>query len=71
MGFFVFKHNLYCRKSEIRAIILTGDEFVNYGVLQTELYKSEYEMGIIGNGDEAILMNVQTYNIYYCHRNIK
>ena len=53
------------------SIILTGDEFVNNGVLQTEPYKSEYEMGIIKNSDEAILMNVQTYNMYYCHRNSK
>ena len=53
------------------SIILTGDEFVNNGVLQTESYKSEYEMGIIKNSDEAILMNVQTYNMYYCHRNSK
>lgn len=53
------------------SIILTGDEFVNNGILQTEPYKSEYEMGIIKNSDEAILMNVQTYNMYYCHRNSK
>ncbi|NLD79131.1 MAG: zinc-ribbon domain-containing protein [Mollicutes bacterium] len=53
------------------SIILTGDEFVDNGILQTEPYKSEYEMGIIKNSDEAILMNVQTHNMYYCHRNSK
>ena len=47
---------------------LTGEEFVNEGVLQTEAYKSEYEMGIINGKDEAILMNVYSYNLYYCYR---
>ena len=50
------------------SIILTGDEFVSDGQLQTELYKSQYEMGIIKDADEAILMNVSTYNMYYCYR---
>lgn len=48
---------------------LTGEEFVSDGVVQTEPYKSEYEMGIINGTDEAILMNVYSYNMYYCHRN--
>lgn len=51
------------------SIKLTGEEFVNDGVIQTEPYKSEYEMGIINGTDEAILMNVYSYNLYYCHRN--
>lgn len=48
---------------------LTGEDFVSDGVVQTEPYKSEYEMGIITGEDEAILMNVYSYNMYYCHRN--
>ena len=53
------------------SITLIGDEYVNDGILQTEPYKSEYEMGIIKDADEAVLMNTKTYNIYYCHRNSK
>lgn len=50
------------------SIILTGDEFVSDGELQSDPYRSEYEMGIIKDADEAILMNFQTYNMYYCYR---
>lgn len=50
------------------SITLTVDKFVNAGILQTQDYKSEYEMGIIKDADEAILMNTGTYNMYYCHR---
>lgn len=52
-------------------IILTGDEFVNNGELQSEVYKSTYEIGILKDTDEAILMNETTYNMYYCYRNDK
>lgn len=53
------------------SIKLIGEEYVNDGVLQTESYISEYEMGIAKNTDEAVLMNIYTYNIYYCYRSDK
>lgn len=61
----------YSGTASYYSIILTGDEFVNNGVLQTELYKTEYKMGIVKNSDEAVMINVQTYNMYYCYRNSK
>ena len=48
---------------------LDGHEFVDEGVLQDQKYKSEYEMGINNVVGEAILINVVTYNMYYCYRN--
>lgn len=48
-------------------IDLVGEEFVNNGVLQDQEYKSQYEMGINKEYGEAILMNVSTYNMYYCY----
>lgn len=49
-------------------IKVNGEEFVDGGKLQTEPYVSEYEMGINEEANEAILMNVKTYNMYYCYR---
>lgn len=56
------------RTANYYSITLKGDEFVNNGVLQTEPYNAKYEMGIIKNKNEAILMNTQTYNMYYCYK---
>ncbi len=47
-------------------IKLTSEEYIVDGELQNEDYISEYEIGI--SNDEAILMNVKTYNMYYCYR---
>lgn len=49
-------------------LTLNGDEFVNNGDLQSEVYNSTYEIGIIKDTAEAILMNTQTYNSYYCYK---
>lgn len=48
-------------------IDLVGEEFVSNGILQDQEYKSQYEMGINEEYGEAILMNVSTYNMYYCY----
>lgn len=48
-------------------VTITGDKYVINGKEQAELYKSKYEMGVNNNGDEAILMNMATYNMYYCY----
>lgn len=48
-------------------IDLIGEEYVNEGVLQEQEYKSQYEIGINEEYGEAILMNVVTYNMYYCY----
>lgn len=48
-------------------INLIGEEFVNEGVLQDQEYKSQYEIGINEDYGAAILMNVATYNMYYCY----
>lgn len=52
---------------EYYTIELYGEEIVSDGVIQTQEYNSEYEMGINEEYDEAILMNVYTYNMYYCY----
>ena len=50
-------------------IKLTGSEYYNEGVKQTEVYASEYEFGItaVGTKKQGILMNTKTYNMYYCY----
>lgn len=54
------------------SLTLNGEEYINNGQLQTEEYKSKYEMGVSKNRDEndnepdAILMNETTYNMYAC-----
>lgn len=48
-------------------IDLVGEEFVSGGLLQDEPYRSQYDMGINEAAGEAILMNVSTYNMYYCY----
>ncbi len=50
------------------SVSLDGEEFVQNGILQTEEYKSQYQMGISTEGSkQAVLMNLTTYNTYYCH----
>lgn len=61
----------YGNNANYYQITLNGEEFVNDGELQSEVYKSKYEMGILKNTDEAILMNVNSYNMYYCYRSDK
>lgn len=61
----------YGKTANYYQIILNGDEFVNNGKLQSEAYKSTYEMGILKDTDEAVLINVNTYNMYYCYRSDK
>jgi len=47
---------------------IIGEEYIYDGVLQTEAYMSEYEMGVnIKEFDSAILTNTKTSNIYYCY----
>lgn len=46
---------------------LDGYEFVSDGELQDEDYVAEYEIGINDEQGEAILMNIYTYNMYYCY----
>ena len=50
-------------------IKLTGSEYYNDGVKQDEPYGSEYEFGItaVDTKKQGILMNVKTYNMYYCY----
>ena len=50
------------------SIKLIGEEYVSEGILQDEEYESKYEMGILNDSNEAILMNIHTYNMYYCFR---
>ena len=49
-------------------IKLNGEEYYNEGKKQDEKYTSEYEFGITGvnTKKQGILMNVKTYNMYYC-----
>jgi len=51
------------------SIKLIGDKYVSDGVIQTEKYSSEYEIGILRDSNEAIMINPYTYNMYYCYRN--
>lgn len=61
----------YGKTANYYQITLNGEEYVNNGELQSEAYKSKYEMGILKNTDEAIIINVNTYNMYYCYRSDK
>lgn len=51
-------------------INLNPNEYVNDGALQSNAYESQYEMGVASSLSEmhgqAVLMNVTTYNLYYC-----
>lgn len=58
----------YANNTNYYQITLNGEEFVNNGKLQSEVYKSKYEMGISKNTDEAVIINVNTNNMYYCYR---
>lgn len=53
------------------SIKLSSDKFVYNGVLQSGTRNSEYEMAIIKNSDEALLINANSYNMYYCYKNGK
>ena len=50
-------------------IKLSGEEYYNEGKKQDEKYSSEYEFGItaVNTKKQGILMNVKTYNMYYCY----
>lgn len=50
-------------------INIDGDEYYNDGKKQDQKYASEYEFGITGvsTKKQGILMNVKTYNMYYCY----
>lgn len=52
------------------SVILNGDEYVNDGILQNEVYKSTYEVAVDEEGT-ALFMNVTTYNMYACYRSDK
>ena len=47
---------------------LTGSEYYNEGVKQSDPYASEYEFGItaVSGKKQGIIMNTKTYNMYYC-----
>ena len=49
-------------------IKLDGEEYYSNGKKQDEKYASEYEFGITGveTKKQGVLMNVKTYNMYYC-----
>lgn len=42
--------------------------FVNYELI-TDEYETQYELAITSDLNEAVLINTQTYNMYYCTRN--
>ena len=50
-------------------IKLTGSEYYNNGIKQSEPYASEYEFGItaVATKKQGIIMNTKTYNMYYCY----
>jgi hypothetical protein len=53
------------------SIILKSEKFVMDGELQKELTDLEYEMGVGTQNDSkgnAVLMNVQSYNLYSCKK---
>ena len=53
------------------SITLNSEEFVEDGKLQTNKYKSQYEMGVgtalSKTRGMAVLINVSSYNMYYCY----
>ncbi len=50
-------------------IKLDGEEYYVNSVKQDQKYASEYEFGItaVNRKKQGILMNVRTYNMYYCY----
>ena len=49
-------------------IQLYGNEFVNDGEVQDTNYQAIYELGINEEQDEAVLVNTEKRNMYYCYR---
>lgn len=49
-------------------INLKSENYVENGVKTTKTYNTTYEMGVNEDEDQAILMNVNSYNMYYCYR---
>ena len=47
-------------------IKLTSTKYVINGEPSTEVYKSEYEIGVEPSSKVAIFMNANTYRMYYC-----
>lgn len=47
-------------------VTLDGIEFVDEGVLQTEKYASQYEIGVSINKESSVIMNTKTSNLYFC-----
>lgn len=50
-------------------ITLKGDEYVDNGIIQDNVYETSYEMAITDSFDEAVLVNEKSYNMYYCYKN--
>lgn len=53
------------------SVKLIGNEFVIDGELQNQVFNSQYEFAMSNDFDklnEAIVMNANSYNIYYCVR---
>lgn len=52
-------------------ITLNGTEFVYNGEVQSDDYIAKYEMGLSINTTEAIMINTNSYNMYYCYKSDK
>lgn len=46
---------------------LDGEKYVSDGEVQDEDYVAKYEIGINKEKGEAIMINVNNYNMYYCY----
>lgn len=49
------------------SVEMESESFTNDGSTTTDKYTSKYEFGINSYGDEAVVINEATYNMYYCY----
>ena len=53
--------------SKYYSVEMESNSFTNNGSTSTDKYTSKYEFGINSYGDEAVVINEATYNMYYCY----
>lgn len=50
------------------SIKLKSEELVENGIDNPKQFSSEFEIGINEENDEAVFVNTETYNMYYCYK---
>ena len=50
------------------SVKLRSEKLVENGIDNTQQFSSEFEIGINEDNDEAVFINTETYNMYYCYK---